>query len=51
MTKVTSSAEWKDLAKQRGWIDLYLSSDQFAQFLKTERSQIEGTLTELGLVK
>ena len=51
MTKVTSSAEWKDLAKQRGWIDLYLPSDQFAQFLKTERSQIEGTLTELGLVK
>ena len=51
MTKVTSSAEWKDLAKQRGWIDLYLPSDQFTQFLKTERSQIEGTLTELGLVK
>ena len=51
MTKVTSSAEWKELAKQRGWIDLYMPSDQFAQFLKTERSQIEGTLTELGLVK
>ena len=26
-TKVTSSAEWKDLAKQRGWIDLYMPSD------------------------
>jgi putative tricarboxylic transport membrane protein len=51
MTKVTSSSEWKDLAKQRGWIDLYLPSAEFAQFLKTERSQIEGTLTELGLVK
>ncbi|UEM03709.1 tripartite tricarboxylate transporter substrate binding protein [Skermanella rosea] len=51
MTKVTSSAEWKDLAKQRGWIDLYLPSDKFAEFLKTERAQIEGTLTDLGLVK
>ncbi|WP_158047778.1 tripartite tricarboxylate transporter substrate binding protein [Skermanella pratensis] len=51
MTKVTSSAEWKDLAKQRGWIDLYLPSDKFAEFLKTERTQIEGTLTDLGLVK
>ncbi|UEM21052.1 tripartite tricarboxylate transporter substrate binding protein [Skermanella mucosa] len=51
MTKVTSSAEWKDLAKQRGWIDLYLPSEKFAEFLKTERTQIEGTLTDLGLVK
>jgi putative tricarboxylic transport membrane protein len=51
MTKVTSSAEWKELAKQRGWIDLYLPSTEFAAFLKTERSQIETTLTELGLVK
>ena len=45
---MTSSAEWKELAKQRGWIDLYLPSDQFAQFLKTERSQIEAAAGTAG---
>lgn len=51
MAKMVASPEWKDIVKQRGWIDLYQPADQFAAFLKTERTQIEGTLTELGLAK
>lgn len=43
--------EWKRIAKERGWIDLYLPSDQFTAFLKDERARIEGLITELGLVK
>ena len=43
--------EWKRIAKERGWIDLYLPPDRFASFLKDERTRIEGILTDLGLVK
>jgi len=43
--------DWKRIAAERGWIDLYLPSDQFAAFVKDERTRIEGVLTELGLVK
>lgn len=43
--------EWKQIAKERGWIDLYLPSDRFAAFLKDERTRIEGVLADLGLTK
>ncbi|ALJ39243.1 tripartite tricarboxylate transporter substrate binding protein [Azospirillum brasilense] len=43
--------DWKRIAAERGWIDLYLPPDQFAAFVKDERTRIEGVLTELGLVK
>ncbi|KAA0578373.1 tripartite tricarboxylate transporter substrate binding protein [Azospirillum sp. B21] len=43
--------EWKQIAKERGWIDLYLPSDRFAAFLKEERARIGAVLTDLGLVK
>ncbi|MBP2314925.1 Bug family tripartite tricarboxylate transporter substrate binding protein [Azospirillum soli] len=46
-----ASDEWQQIAKERGWINLYLPSDRFAAFLKDERARIEGVLTELGLVK
>jgi putative tricarboxylic transport membrane protein len=46
-----SSPEWKDIARQRGWIDLYQPSEQFAGFLTAERTRIESTLRELGLVE
>ncbi|WP_207461523.1 tripartite tricarboxylate transporter substrate-binding protein [Azospirillum sp. SYSU D00513] len=49
--KAVASDEWKQLVKQRGWIDLYQPTEQFTAFLKQERPQIEGTLKELGLVQ
>jgi putative tricarboxylic transport membrane protein len=51
IAKVVASDEWKETVRQRGWIDLYMPGDQFAAFLETERSQIEGTLKDLGLVR
>ncbi|EWY36708.1 C4-dicarboxylate ABC transporter substrate-binding protein [Skermanella stibiiresistens SB22] len=51
MGKMAASPEWKEILKQRGWIDQYQPADEFAAFLKNERSQIEVTLTDLGLVK
>ncbi|AWK85841.1 C4-dicarboxylate ABC transporter substrate-binding protein [Azospirillum thermophilum] len=51
IAKVVASNEWKEILKQRGWIDQYQSSEQFAAFLKEERSRIEGTLKDIGIVK
>lgn len=50
VAKVAASDEWKEILKQRGWIDQYQPADQFAAFLKEERTRIEGTLKEIGLV-
>ncbi|HYG91133.1 MAG TPA: tripartite tricarboxylate transporter substrate-binding protein [Azospirillum sp.] len=51
IAKVVASDEWKEILKQRGWIDQYQPSNQFAAFLQEERSRIEGTLKELKLVQ
>jgi len=51
VAKVTASPQWKEIAQQRGWIDLYQPADQFAAFLKEEQRHIQTTLTELGLIK
>lgn len=45
------SAEWKEVAAQRGWVDLYQPAAEFQAFLATERPRIEGVLAELGLVQ
>ncbi len=49
--KMVKSAAWQDILKQRGWVDAYLPSDQFAAFIKSEQVRIEGILKETGLIK
>jgi len=51
IAKVVASDEWKEILRQRGWINLYQPADQFAAFLKNEKEQVRSTLTEIGLVK
>jgi len=51
VAKTVASDEWKQLLKQRGWIDLYMPSSEFAAFLKDERPRIETALKDLGVVK
>ncbi|MBP2314924.1 Bug family tripartite tricarboxylate transporter substrate binding protein [Azospirillum soli] len=51
VAKTVASDQWKQLLKQRDWIDLYQPPEQFAAFLKEERARIEGTLKDIGLVK
>ena len=43
------SEQWQQLTQQRGWIDLYMPSEEFDAFLEEEHPQIESTLQELGL--
>jgi putative tricarboxylic transport membrane protein len=48
--KLVQSEPWQALLKERGWVDMYLSSEQFAAFLAGEHMRIEGILKGLGLV-
>jgi putative tricarboxylic transport membrane protein len=49
--KVVKSADWQQIMKERGWVDMYQPADEFAAFLKGEQGRIEGILAELGLVQ
>ena len=40
---------WKKLVQERGWVDLYMPSDQFAAFLKDEQTRISALMKDLGL--
>ena len=51
MGRMVQSAEWKQILKERGWVDAYLPSDQFAAFVKDQQAVIKATLTDLGLLK
>ena len=49
--KMVQSEPWQALVKERGWVDMYQPSDQFAAFLETEQPRIEGILKDLGLAQ
>jgi putative tricarboxylic transport membrane protein len=49
--EMARSAEWQALLKERGWVDMYLPSDEFATFLAGEQTRIAGILEDLGLVQ
>src|SRR5204863_2292689 len=38
--KLAKSAAWKDILKQKGWDDAYLSGDAFKTFLKQEQERV-----------
>jgi putative tricarboxylic transport membrane protein len=48
---MVKSAAWQDILKERGWVDSYMPSDQFAAFIKEEQVRIESLLKEAGLIK
>jgi putative tricarboxylic transport membrane protein len=49
--KMAKSPAWKDILKQKGWIDAYLPGDAFAAFLKQEQTRVAAVLKSVGLVK
>ena len=51
LAKAVQTKEWQALLKERGWVDMYQPSEEFAAFLGTERPRIEGILKQVGLVK
>jgi putative tricarboxylic transport membrane protein len=42
---------WKKALTDKQWMDLYLSGDEFASFLKQENERVTATLKQIGLVK
>lgn len=49
ISTMVASEDWQALLKDRGWVDMHLSSADFASFLQAEQPHIEGILSELGL--
>jgi putative tricarboxylic transport membrane protein len=49
--KMVKSNAWKEVLKQKGWDDAYLSGDAFAKFIADEQKRVEGVMKTVGLVK
>jgi putative tricarboxylic transport membrane protein len=48
---MVQTAEWQAIVKERGWVDMYQPSDEFAAFLAEEQTRIAGILKDLGLLQ
>ena len=42
---------WKEILKQKGWVDAYMPGDEFAKFLASEQTRVAGVMKTVGLVK
>jgi putative tricarboxylic transport membrane protein len=51
VAQMVESEAWQGILEERGWLDLYMPPDEFAQFLEEDRQQVETVLTEIGLVQ
>jgi putative tricarboxylic transport membrane protein len=51
VTRMAQSAAWKDVLKQKGWDDAFISGDAFDKFLKDEQTRVNDVLKSVGLVK
>jgi putative tricarboxylic transport membrane protein len=49
--KMVKSDAWKEVLKQKGWDDAYMSGDDFAKFLKAEQARVSEVMKAIGLVK
>ena len=48
MSELVRSDAWKALLQERGWVDMNMSSAEFAAFLETEKVRIGAILADLG---
>ena len=48
MSELVQSDAWKALLKERGWVDMHMSSVEFAAFLEAEKVRIGAILADLG---
>jgi putative tricarboxylic transport membrane protein len=51
IAKTVKSDEWARILKARGWDNAYMSSDEFAAFMKADEQRVKEVLTMIGLVK
>lgn len=48
--RMHESASWKGELAKNGWVDNYIAGDEFATWLTTENTRVQGVLEDLGLV-
>jgi putative tricarboxylic transport membrane protein len=49
--KLVKTNSWKEILKQKGWVDAYMPGDEFAKFLAAEQTRVTGVMKTVGLVK
>ena len=49
ITKMHDSQEWKDVLKEKGWTDTFLTGDEFGTYMKDQTTRVEDVLGSLGL--
>jgi putative tricarboxylic transport membrane protein len=50
VTKMHDSQAWKDAVAKNGWIDSFMTGQEFAGYLKSEESRVKAIIAEMGLV-
>ena len=51
LLRMYDTKEWEDIRRQRGWTNLYISGDDFVEFLKDQEIEMARLLNELGIRK
>lgn len=49
--KLVKSARWKEIMKQRGWLDMYLTRPEYAAYIKANQESATAALKALGMVQ
>jgi putative tricarboxylic transport membrane protein len=49
--KMVKSSAWKEILKQKGWDDAYMTGDEFAKFLANEQTRVANAMKTVGLIK
>jgi putative tricarboxylic transport membrane protein len=49
--KLVKSATWKQLLKERGWLDMYLPRKEYAAYIKNNQESATAALKAVGMLK
>ena len=47
---MNDSQTWKDAVAKNGWIDAFMTGDEFHSYLNDEQTRIKAVISEMGLV-
>ncbi|MEV4099077.1 tripartite tricarboxylate transporter substrate-binding protein [Nonomuraea sp. NPDC049649] len=50
VTKMHDSQTWKDAVAKNGWIDAFMTGQEFTDYLRSEETRVKGIIAEMGLV-
>ncbi len=49
LEKMYQTEQWQTIRRSRGWVDLFISGEEFYQFLVRQEQELDALLIELGL--